>query len=155
MWWGVACCVGVAWGSVAGGGVLCAVSGWRGGQWQLGLVCHVEVVWQVGGVLACHVGSVRIEVVRVLQGLAHCVGAARWVGDGRVLGQDGGGSHARMACNVQGFVCCVGAVWRVGGGGMLGWGQQWPAMLKASSSSTTSSILCSHGDGPHGITLWW
>ncbi|KAH9000525.1 hypothetical protein EDB86DRAFT_2827850 [Lactarius hatsudake] len=50
-WRGVACRVGVAWGLVAGGGVLRAVSGWHGGRWRLGLVCHVEAAWRVGGVL--------------------------------------------------------------------------------------------------------
>ncbi|KAH8995048.1 hypothetical protein EDB86DRAFT_2829610 [Lactarius hatsudake] len=50
-WQGVARRVRVAWGLVAGGGVLRAVSGWRGGWWRLGLACHVEAAWRVGGVL--------------------------------------------------------------------------------------------------------
>ncbi|KAH9082225.1 hypothetical protein EDB83DRAFT_2310423 [Lactarius deliciosus] len=107
--------------------------------WWLGLACCVEAVWRVGGVLhvvlrwrggsAGSCGSVAgqdgggtcARVACNLQGLACCVGMARWVGGGRVLRQDGGGSHARMACNVQAR--------RVGGGGMLqamsgrhGWG---------------------------------
>ncbi|KAH9073476.1 hypothetical protein EDB83DRAFT_2312814 [Lactarius deliciosus] len=60
-WWGLGVCwVRVAGrGESAGGGVLRAVSGWRGGWWQLGLACRVEVAWWVGRVLACHVGSAR------------------------------------------------------------------------------------------------
>ncbi|KAH8999638.1 hypothetical protein EDB86DRAFT_2828254 [Lactarius hatsudake] len=50
-WWGVVRRVGVAWGSVAGGGVLRAVSGWRGGRWRLGLACRIEAAWRVGRVL--------------------------------------------------------------------------------------------------------
>ncbi|KAH8994142.1 hypothetical protein EDB86DRAFT_2829957 [Lactarius hatsudake] len=59
------CVLGQGGSESAGGGVLCTMSGWRGGRWQLGLVCHVEAAWRVGEVLACHVGS------------------ARWVGSGR------------------------------------------------------------------------
>ncbi|KAH9080261.1 hypothetical protein EDB83DRAFT_2608550 [Lactarius deliciosus] len=208
-------------GELAGGGVLRAVSGWRGGQWWLGLACRIETVWQV---LVCRVGSVRwagsgsvsgqdgggscARMACNVQGLVQRVGAARWVGCGRVSGQDGGGLHAQMACNVQGLVRRVGAVRWVGGGGMSGqdggglcarmacnmqgfaccvgvaqWvgggsvlqamsgrrvgagtngsgsharpqGQQWPATLKASSSSATSSILHGCGDGLRGITVW-
>ncbi|KAH9032374.1 hypothetical protein EDB83DRAFT_2319133 [Lactarius deliciosus] len=47
----------LGWGG--GGRVLCAVSGWRGGQWRLGLACCVKVAWRVSGVLVCHVGSAR------------------------------------------------------------------------------------------------
>ncbi|KAH9051611.1 hypothetical protein EDB83DRAFT_2316743 [Lactarius deliciosus] len=43
----------------AGGRVLRTMLGWRGGWWQLGLACHVEVAWWVSGVLACHVGLAR------------------------------------------------------------------------------------------------
>ncbi|KAH9161059.1 hypothetical protein EDB89DRAFT_1914121 [Lactarius sanguifluus] len=86
--------LGVCWVGVAvsrwGGGVLCTMLGWRGGRWRLGLACCVEAAWRVGGVLACHVGSVR------------------WVGGGGVAGQDGGGSRARMGCNLQGLVLCWG-----------------------------------------------
>ncbi|KAH9162432.1 hypothetical protein EDB89DRAFT_1913263 [Lactarius sanguifluus] len=84
-------------GESVGGGVLRAVLGWRGGRWRLGLACHIEAAWRVGGVLVCHVGL------------------ARWVGGGGVAGQDGGGSHARMGCNLQakGLVPC----W----GGEVGW----------------------------------
>ncbi|KAH9159743.1 hypothetical protein EDB89DRAFT_1915664 [Lactarius sanguifluus] len=96
-------------GESVGGGVLRAVLGWRGGRWRLGLACRVEAAWRVGGVLACRVGS------------------ARWVGGGGVAGQDGGGSRARMGCNLQGLAPCwggevlrrVGAVRWVGGGGVL------------------------------------
>ncbi|KAH9160584.1 hypothetical protein EDB89DRAFT_1914641, partial [Lactarius sanguifluus] len=71
------------------------MSGWCGGRWQLGLACRIEAAWWVGGVLACRVGS------------------ARWVGGGGVAGQDGGGSRARMGCNLQGLALC----W----GGEVGW----------------------------------
>ncbi|KAH9158817.1 hypothetical protein EDB89DRAFT_1917375 [Lactarius sanguifluus] len=91
-------------GESVGGGVLRAVLGWRGGRWRLGLACCVEAAWRVGGVLACRVGSVR------------------WVGGGGVAGQDGGGSRARMGCNLQGLVLCWGGEvgWRWWGGG-AGW----------------------------------
>ncbi|KAH8987707.1 hypothetical protein EDB86DRAFT_2832211 [Lactarius hatsudake] len=63
---------------VRGGGALPAMLGWRG-------------------------GGLAVEVLRVVlgrRGLARRVGAAKWVGGGGVSGQDGGGSCARMACNV-------------------------------------------------------
>ncbi|KAH8979429.1 hypothetical protein EDB86DRAFT_2835943 [Lactarius hatsudake] len=119
-WWLGPCVTHGSWhvlgqggGESAGGRVLCAMSGWRGGQWGLGLACRIEVAWQWWG---------RMEVVCFLQGLVHRVGVARWVGNGGVLGQDGGSSRAQMACNVQGFACHVGAAWQVGGGSVLGWG---------------------------------
>ncbi|KAH8977289.1 hypothetical protein EDB86DRAFT_2838055 [Lactarius hatsudake] len=125
----------MAWGSVVAGAlpamwrvdrVLRDVAGsWRvlgqggggvAGRQGLGMPCWVgEVGWWWQG---------RMEVVHFLQakGLVRRVGVVRWVGDGRVLGQDGGGLRAQMACNVQGFVCRVGVARRVGGGGVLGWG---------------------------------
>ncbi|KAH9068307.1 hypothetical protein EDB83DRAFT_2314494 [Lactarius deliciosus] len=177
--WGLACCIEAAWQSLACrveavwgvGRVLCDVAGswrvlgwggrWRGGWWRLGLVCCVEAAWwglvrcveaMWWGLGMCWVRVAwggRMEGVRVLQGLVHRVGAARWVGSGRVSGQDGGGSCALMVCNVQGFACRVGGVgwwWRrvashVGAACWGGdeWkrlacmrGQQWPAMLKVS-----------------------
>ncbi|KAH9001971.1 hypothetical protein EDB86DRAFT_2827432 [Lactarius hatsudake] len=101
--WGLACCMGLGmcWVGVAGG-----VG--AGGGWALRAALR-----QRGG----SAGSWR-----AMLGLARRVGAVRWVGDGGVSGQDGGGSHARMACNVQGFACRVGAAWQVGGGGVLGRG---------------------------------
>ncbi|KAH9083944.1 hypothetical protein EDB83DRAFT_2309820 [Lactarius deliciosus] len=126
-WWGLGVCwVGLAGGGeLAGGGVLRAVSGWRGGRWRLGLVCRVEAAWRVGGVLACHVGL------------------ARWVGGGRagwrgfafsrvlhaVLGWQGGlavaGCRGRMEvarmhkwpATSKVLHAVLGG--RVGGGGML------------------------------------
>ncbi|KAH9165599.1 hypothetical protein EDB89DRAFT_1911244 [Lactarius sanguifluus] len=101
--------LGQGGGESVGGGVLRTVSGWRGGWWRLGLVCRIEAAWRVGGVLACRVGS------------------ARWVGGGGVAGQDGGGSRARMGCNLQEKLILiirpkvlrhVGAARWVGGGGV-------------------------------------
>ncbi|KAH9179065.1 hypothetical protein EDB89DRAFT_1901117 [Lactarius sanguifluus] len=74
-------------GELAGGGVLRAVSGWRGGRLRLGPACHVEGAWRVGGVLACvGVGVVlglacRVEAAWRVGGVLACrVGSARWVG---------------------------------------------------------------------------
>ncbi|KAH9168879.1 hypothetical protein EDB89DRAFT_1909081 [Lactarius sanguifluus] len=156
-------------GESVGGGVLRAVLGWRGGRWRLGLACCVEAAWRVGGVLACRVGSVRwvggggvagqdgggsrARMGCNLQGereakrrktkekliliirpkVLCCVGAARWVGGGGVAGQDGGGSRARMGCNLQGLVLCWGGEvgWRWRGGG-AGWGgsHEWAAISR-------------------------
>ncbi|KAH9177655.1 hypothetical protein EDB89DRAFT_1902272 [Lactarius sanguifluus] len=100
--------LGQGGGESVGGGVLRAVSGWRGGWWRLGLVCRIEAAWRVGGVLACRVGSARL------------------VGGGRVAGQDGGGSRARMGCNLQGLAPCWGGEvgWRWWG---VGAGWRWLA----------------------------
>ncbi|KAH9172459.1 hypothetical protein EDB89DRAFT_1906139 [Lactarius sanguifluus] len=108
-------------GESVGGGVLRAVLGWRGGRWRLGLACCVEAAWRVGGVLACRVGSVRMEVVRVHEWAAIsrvlcCVGAARWVGGGGVAGQDGGGSHEWAA--ISRVLRRVGVARWVGSGGV-------------------------------------
>ncbi|KAH8994141.1 hypothetical protein EDB86DRAFT_2829956 [Lactarius hatsudake] len=107
------------------------MSGWRGGWWQLGLACHVEVAWQVGGVLACHVGL------------------ARWVGGGRagwrwfafsrvlraVLGRQGGlvmaGCWSRME------VACM---------------HEWPAMSRVLHAmlgwhGRLAVVVCWGGDG--------
>ncbi|KAH9177654.1 hypothetical protein EDB89DRAFT_1902271 [Lactarius sanguifluus] len=108
-------------GELAGGGVLRAVSGWRGGRSQLGLACHVEGAWRVGGVLACVGSGWRMEVVRVHEWAAIsrvlcCVGAARWVGGGGVAGQDGGGSHEWAA--ISRVLRRVGVARWVGSGGV-------------------------------------
>ncbi|KAH9173870.1 hypothetical protein EDB89DRAFT_1905030 [Lactarius sanguifluus] len=137
-------------GELVGGGVLRAVLGWRGGRWRLGLACHVEAAWRVGGVLACRVGSVRMEVVRVHEWAAisrvlRRVGAARWVGGGGVAGQDGGGSHAQMGCNLQakGLAPCWGGEvgWRWWG---VGAGWRWLAC-------TNGGFACHVG----AAGWWW
>ncbi|KAH8990950.1 hypothetical protein EDB83DRAFT_2325460 [Lactarius deliciosus] len=175
-------------------GVLCAVSGWRGGRWWLDLACCVEAAWRVGGVggsgvlravlgrrggrgVACYVG-VAVAVVGCREPCRGGMLAWGRVKLTRVL------EAVVMACNVQGerekkkkkkeaHILCiwteaklVGHVLHVGaacwGGDEWRWprwlactrGRQWPAMLKASSSSAMSSILRS-GDGPCGITAWW
>ncbi|KAH8989771.1 hypothetical protein EDB86DRAFT_2831452 [Lactarius hatsudake] len=148
-WWlgGLACCVEGAWqvgrvlrvvlrwhgGSAGSWG---AVLGRRAGWW--GVACHVGVAWWwVGsGGLACRVGAARwvggggMEVACLheslqcpVEGLACHVGVAKWVGSGGVSGQDGGGSRARMACNVRPGFCVPcwggGADWqwrRIGAG---------------------------------------
>ncbi|KAH9174842.1 hypothetical protein EDB89DRAFT_1904394 [Lactarius sanguifluus] len=113
-------------GESVGGGVLRAVLGWRGGRWRLGLACCVEVAWWVGGVLACRVGL------------------ARWVGGGGVAGQDGGGSRARMGCNLQGLALCwggeVGWQWRGGG---AGWG--WLTCTNGLQSPGSCAVLGRQG----------
>ncbi|KAH9163688.1 hypothetical protein EDB89DRAFT_1912547 [Lactarius sanguifluus] len=142
------CVLGWGGGESAGGGVLCAVSGWHGGRWWLGLVRHVEVAWQVGRVLACHVGS------------------ARWVGSGgagwrgfafsrvlhTVLGRRGGlavaGCWGRMeVARVHEWpatskVLCAMLGWRVGGGGVLRAMSGWRV-----GAGTNGSSLCARGDG--------
>ncbi|KAH8995879.1 hypothetical protein EDB86DRAFT_2829394 [Lactarius hatsudake] len=122
MWQGVARRVGVALGSVVGGGVLCAMSGWRGGRWRLGLACHFEAAWRVGGVLACHVGSVR------------------WVG--------GGGAGWRWFAFFRLKVLHA-VLGRRGGLAMVGCrgrmevarGWQWPATLKPWGWSAWNNVV--------------
>ncbi|KAH9174648.1 hypothetical protein EDB89DRAFT_1904252 [Lactarius sanguifluus] len=98
-WWGLGVCwVGVVvsrW--VAGSCVPCWDGMGASGGWAL----RAALRWRGGSAGSWH-------AMLGQRGLACRVGAARWVGGGRVLGQDGGGLHARMACNVQGFACCVG-----------------------------------------------
>ncbi|KAH9160156.1 hypothetical protein EDB89DRAFT_1915154 [Lactarius sanguifluus] len=175
MWWGLGMCwVGVAgrggsagsWHvlgrggdgvGVGGGWALRAALRWRGGS---------------GGVLACRVGSARwvwrgrMEVVRVHEWAAisrvlRRVGAARWVGGGGVAGQDGGGSHAQMGCNLQGFACHVGAAgwwwWRVVSHvGAACWGRdEWKRLVCTRGRQWPATLKVSCGDGPRGITAWW
>ncbi|KAH9021130.1 hypothetical protein EDB83DRAFT_2320543 [Lactarius deliciosus] len=141
------CVLGRGGGESAGGGVLRAVSGWRGGWWRLGLACCIETVWWV---LACRVGLARWAggggVLGQDGGLAQCVGAARWVGSGRVSGQDGGGLHARMACNVQGLARRVGVARWVGGGGMSG---QDGGGSRVQMACNVQGFVCCVG------VVWW
>ncbi|KAH9172412.1 hypothetical protein EDB89DRAFT_1906094 [Lactarius sanguifluus] len=76
-----------------------AVLGWRGGLAVVGWRGRMEVV-------CVHEWAAISRVLRR-------VGVARWVGGGGVAGQDGGGSRARMGCNLQGLALC----W----GGEVGW----------------------------------
>ncbi|KAH9009975.1 hypothetical protein EDB83DRAFT_2322586 [Lactarius deliciosus] len=117
MWQGLGMCwVRVADGVGAGGSwALCAALRWRGGS----------------------AGSWRAMLGR--RGLACRVGVARWVGSGRVSGQDGGGSRAQMACNIQGFACCVGG--QVGGGSVLRTMSGWRV-----GAGTNGSGSCAQGD---------
>ncbi|KAH8995880.1 hypothetical protein EDB86DRAFT_2829395 [Lactarius hatsudake] len=152
--WGLACRVAGRQGLMrrggvlvesAGGRVLRAVLGWRGGQWQLGLMCHIEAVWQVGGVLACHVGS------------------ARWVGGGgagwrwfafsrvlrAVLGQRGGlamaGCWGRMeVARVHKWPATSRVLravlgWRGGLAVVACWGRDEWKQLACTSVTTTSA----------------
>ncbi|KAH9021131.1 hypothetical protein EDB83DRAFT_2320544 [Lactarius deliciosus] len=88
--WVVGCCT-PCWDGVEVGGswALHATLRRRGGSWcaVLGRRGGLVVAGQDGG------GSCAQMACNV-QGLAWCVGAARWVGGGGVSGQDGGGSHA-------------------------------------------------------------
>ncbi|KAH9001972.1 hypothetical protein EDB86DRAFT_2827433 [Lactarius hatsudake] len=97
-------------GELACGRVLRAVLGWCWGRWWVAGCC--TLCWDgvgAGGSWALRATLRqrgwrwwgRMEVVHVLQGLAHRVGAARWVGDGGVSGQDGGGLGMAMAYNVE------------------------------------------------------
>ncbi|KAH9158892.1 hypothetical protein EDB89DRAFT_1917233 [Lactarius sanguifluus] len=138
---------------VAGGRVLRAMSGWREGRWRLGLACHIEAAWRVGGVLACHVGLVR------------------WVGGGGAGWR--GFAFSRVLCAVLGWrgglavagcwgrmeVACMHkwpatskvlrAVlgWRVGGGGVLGWGRMEAARVHegtAMACNVEGQLILSH-----------
>ncbi|KAH9166056.1 hypothetical protein EDB89DRAFT_1910910 [Lactarius sanguifluus] len=134
----------------AGGRVLHAMSGWRGGQQWRGIVCHVGVVWWwVGsGGLACHVG------------------VAWWVGGGGMLGQ----GQKWLTCT-NGLQCPGVADWqwqhvashvRVAcwGGDEWKWlactrGQQWPAMFRLSrkkkGKKRQKTYLAALGQSPRGL----
>ncbi|KAH8986675.1 hypothetical protein EDB86DRAFT_2832631 [Lactarius hatsudake] len=133
------------------------MSGWHGGRWRLGLACHVEAAWRVGGVLrvvlrqhgglavaGCCVpywgGMVAAVVLRAVLGrqwggVASHVRAVCWGGavvdDSRARG--GGNSLQRSGRGIAshvGAACWGGDEWR-----WLRWlactrGRQWPATLK-------------------------
>ncbi|KAH9075527.1 hypothetical protein EDB83DRAFT_2311989 [Lactarius deliciosus] len=138
--------VRVAWG-VSDGGALCAMLGQRGGGLAIEVLC--AVLGQHGGlaVAGCwgrdRSGSCAQMACNV-QGLAHRVGVARWVGSGGISGHDGGGSHARMACNVQGLACHVGAAQQVGGGSML---QAMPGQHVGAGTNGSGSRARGGGNG--------
>ncbi|KAH9166673.1 hypothetical protein EDB89DRAFT_2128628 [Lactarius sanguifluus] len=137
-WRGLACRVEVTWWGLGVCWVRVAVS-----QWVVGscVPCRDGVGagggWALRATLRRRGGSAGSWRAMLGQrGLARRVGAARWVGSGGVSGQDGGVSHARMACNVQGFACRVGVAgwwWRHVAshvrGGVLGQGRMEAARV--------------------------
>ncbi|KAH8980446.1 hypothetical protein EDB86DRAFT_2835337 [Lactarius hatsudake] len=165
----VGCCVPYWGGVVAGWWSGCCVPCWGGG----GVVSQVMSGRRAGGrlemtrmlevaAISCNVQAVVLRAVlgRWWGGVASHVGVACWGGavvddsrargDGNSLQRSGRGIVSHV-----GAACWGGDEWR-----WLRWlactrGRQWPAALKTSSSSATSSILRSRGDGPRGITAWW
>ncbi|KAH8983090.1 hypothetical protein EDB86DRAFT_2834099 [Lactarius hatsudake] len=151
-WWS-GCCV-PCWG---GGGVVSRVMSGRcaGGRLEMTRMLKAAAI-------SCNVQAVVLRAVlgRRWGGVASHVGAACWGGavvdDSHARG--GGNSLQRSGRGIAshvGAACWGGDEWR-----WLRWlactrGRQWPAALKTSSSSATSSILRSRGDGLRGITAWW
>ncbi|KAH9172868.1 hypothetical protein EDB89DRAFT_1905760 [Lactarius sanguifluus] len=130
-------------GSAGSWHVLGRGGGGVAGRWGLGMPCWVGEVgwwWWGGGAgwrwFACTNG---------LQSPGSCavLGRLRWVGGGGVAGQDGGGSHAQMGCNLQGLAPCWGGEvgWRWWG---VGAGWRWLAC-------TNGGFACHVG----AAGWWW